>query len=99
MPDWGNGSGRVAQSVEHRTFNARVAGSIPAVLTKCIFRVRLIFLEIFRRSVRYVLLRVRCCLNGDGQPDLITGSGTFLNQGNQQVKQILDNGLLLIGGP
>ncbi len=26
--------GRVAQSVEHRTFNARVAGSIPAALTK-----------------------------------------------------------------
>ena len=28
--------GRVAQSVEHRTFNARVAGSIPAALTNFI---------------------------------------------------------------
>ena len=33
MPDRGTGFGRVAQSVEHRTFNARVAGSIPAALT------------------------------------------------------------------
>ena len=32
-------------------------------------------------------------VNKDGRLDLITRSGTFLNKGNRQFTQILDNGL------
>jgi hypothetical protein len=37
-------------------------------------------------------------VNNDGKLDLVTGGGTFINKGNRQFTQILDNGLPINSG-